>query len=157
MKNKQLNRIVILLILAIATLQVNSQTGRGRFHDPEYNEKIHSMKIAFITEKLSLSPAEAEKFWPVYNQFQKEVNKLKAKHREGMMRTKEIDELTDEEAARCAENEIIRIEEMASLKRKYHDKFLNILPVKKVALLYKAEREFNHKLFRKMRNRRQRN
>lgn len=39
-------------------------------------EKIQAMKIAFMTEKLSLTPGESEKFWPLYNQYWSERRKL---------------------------------------------------------------------------------
>jgi hypothetical protein len=42
----------------------NAQNGNG-----QRQEKIQALKIAFITQKLKLTPAEAEKFWPVYNQY----------------------------------------------------------------------------------------
>ena len=39
-------------------------------------EKIQSLKIAFITQKLQLTPDEAQKFWPVYNQYDNEIHSL---------------------------------------------------------------------------------
>ena len=39
-------------------------------------EKIQSLKIAFITQKLQLTTDEAEKFWPVYNQYDNEIRSL---------------------------------------------------------------------------------
>ncbi len=41
-------------------------------------EKIQSLKIAFITQKLQLTPDEAQKFWPVYNQYDKEVHSIES-------------------------------------------------------------------------------
>ena len=34
-------------------------------------DKIKTLKIAFITEKLDLSEQEAQKFWPIYNKYDK--------------------------------------------------------------------------------------
>ena len=39
-------------------------------------EKLNSYKIGFFTKKLNLTSAEAEKFWPVYNEYQKQKNTL---------------------------------------------------------------------------------
>ena len=36
-------------------------------------KKLQALKIAFITQKLQLTSAEAEKFWPVYNQYDNEI------------------------------------------------------------------------------------
>ena len=43
----------------------------------ERREKLKAYKTAFITEKLELTPAEAEKFWPVYNNYENKVHQLK--------------------------------------------------------------------------------
>ena len=40
-------------------------------------DKIKTLKIAFITEKLDLSEQEAQKFWPVYNAFEEENFKFR--------------------------------------------------------------------------------
>ena len=40
-------------------------------------DKIKTLKIAFITEKLDLSEKEAQQFWPVYNAFEEEHFKLR--------------------------------------------------------------------------------
>ncbi|MEP2238753.1 MAG: hypothetical protein ABJI22_10375, partial [Maribacter sp.] len=37
-------------------------------------EKINTLKVAFITEKLSLNTKEAQDFWPVYNEYQEKRN-----------------------------------------------------------------------------------
>ena len=44
---------------------------------PRYNQqKLESAKVAFITKRLNLSPQQAEKFWPLYNQHNEEKGKL---------------------------------------------------------------------------------
>ncbi|MBP7939889.1 MAG: hypothetical protein KAZ20_02005 [Sediminibacterium sp.] len=56
----------------------------------EHRAQLESFKIQFITKKLDLTPAEAEKFWPVYNE-QKE-----ASHK--VMQEKKEDEIEFQEA-----------------------------------------------------------
>ncbi len=153
MKNKVLVRLIISSILFVTIIPCMSQPVGARHHDDAQRERIKSMKIAFITERLSLTPGEAEKFWPVYNQYQEDLKELRAKHKSEMLHGKRVSELTEEEAEQYAECNIRRIEETAELKRNYHEKFLEILPVKKVALLYEAEKDFNRGLFREMRRR----
>lgn len=43
------------------------------------HQEIHAAKVSFITNKLSLTTKQAEKFWPIYNTSRKEIFKL---HRE---------------------------------------------------------------------------
>src|SRR5258708_8422788 len=40
-------------------------------------ERIKNLRIAFISDKLGLTPEQAEKFWPVYRQFVEERNGLR--------------------------------------------------------------------------------
>lgn len=40
-------------------------------------EQIQAIKIGFITKKLGLTPDEAQKFWPIYNQYSDEVKKAR--------------------------------------------------------------------------------
>ena len=46
-------------------------------------EKIEALKIAFITQKLQLTTDEAQKFWPVYNQYENEIRSLQLGNRNG--------------------------------------------------------------------------
>ncbi len=142
------------IILTLSSFSLIAQPPQaGRHHSEEYKEKIRSMRIAYLTERLSLSTEEAQKFWPVYNEYHDELNELRKEKWRYKMQDIDIAELSEKEAAEFAENEIRKIEKTAELKRKYHEKYLEILPVKKVAILYEAEKEFNRKLFREMRRR----
>ncbi|MCK7539265.1 MAG: hypothetical protein MZV63_54335 [Marinilabiliales bacterium] len=49
--------------------------GQGRCRA---DEKLTAYKIAFFTQRLDLTPAEAEKFWPLYNDYSARKNKLQA-------------------------------------------------------------------------------
>ena len=37
-------------------------------------EKFSTYKIGFFTKKMNLTSQEAEKFWPIYNEYQKQKN-----------------------------------------------------------------------------------
>ena len=60
------------------------------------NERIKAQKTAFITERLSLTADEAEKFWPIYNEIE---TKKKALRKKSTLKRKEKhpDELTEKE------------------------------------------------------------
>lgn len=60
---------VVYALIFLFSLPVMAQKGEK----PEYDkEKLESAKVAFITQRLDLSPEQAEKFWPAYNQHSKE-------------------------------------------------------------------------------------
>ncbi len=125
--------------------------------NPEIDfEKFKSQKIAFITEKLNLTPKEAQEFWPVYNQFEKERMELQ-------MTRRELEEKTRNENVRMSDQEIIKttrsiaetFRKEADLTGNYNERFLKILPPQKVLLLYRAENQFRAHMFEQYRKRRQ--
>lgn len=138
-----------IIIFIIGTLQMNlvAQPGQGR-RMGERMGAIDSRRVAHITKSLSLTPDEAKLFWPVYNEYLEKLEELSRKHRNWNEQVYAIDNLSDKEAALIAEREISRLEESAVLRRTYHEKLKKVLPIKKIAMLYEAEREFNRALFR---------
>lgn len=66
--------IVALMIGITPLLSLNAQQEGGN------EDAIESLKIAFLTKQLSLTPEEAQKFWPVYNQYTMELKKMRKEH-----------------------------------------------------------------------------
>ena len=120
----------------------------------EKEERIKALKIAFITERLEFTEAEAQKFWPLYNAFEDENRKLR--HQAYDKRKKEnIDDLTEAQAKDLV-NEIITIENQKSkLREKFMRDLLTAIPAKKVILLKSTEDAFNRRMFEEFKKRRQ--
>ena len=110
-------------------------------------EKFEVQKIAFITKQLDLTPEEAQKFWPVYNQFSDARKQLHEQHKENR---KDIDNLSDSEIEKLIDNHIILDQKELDLKKKYHTEFKKVLSNKKVAKLYHAEHMFNKDLLKRL-------
>ncbi|MDD3878213.1 MAG: hypothetical protein PHT69_16460 [Bacteroidales bacterium] len=121
----------------------------------EKKREIETKKVAFISEKLALTVAEAQAFWPVYNEFNDKKEELMKENR-GQRRqgTVNYDELSDEEVERIVDEEISRSESFVVLRKEFHLKIKEILPIRKVALFYDAEREFKKLLLKEARDER---
>jgi hypothetical protein len=116
-------------------------------------DKFKAKKIAYITDAINLTPAEAEKFWPVYNEFEKKKFTIMQEQRdlEGSLKEK-IEDLPDEKYIELSKK-IASFEKIeGDLFIEYNDKFLKILPPKKVIQLYVAEKEFKGFLLREYKN-----
>jgi hypothetical protein len=50
--------------------------GQGKFGKGAVKEKIDMFKVQFFTEKLALTTAEAELFWPVYEAQKKAIKEI---------------------------------------------------------------------------------
>jgi hypothetical protein len=113
----------------------------------ERYEQIEAIKVAFITKKLDLTTEEAQKFWPVYNNYQKELMVLMKKRREDRQKTD------------IAPNDKINADlayesKMLDLKKRYKKLYSRTIPSEKILLLYQAEREFREHLIKQLNHRR---
>lgn len=114
------------------------------------------MKIGFLTDRLELTPEEAKTFWPVYNKYSDELEQLRKGRRENIINAREnFDDMSDAELEKTVDNEILFRQNEIDLLKKYHPQFKKILPIRKVAKLYKAEEEFKRKLLEMLKERRE--
>jgi hypothetical protein len=121
----------------------------------EKREQIKAMKIAFITTELNLTPAEAEKFWPIFNAFdnkQFELRRQKMKASLKKIDDDTVDEISEKEAsimlAQMEETE----EQLFQLRKKFIASLKGVLPSIKILKLKKSEENFNKKLLQQYRN-----
>ena len=89
----------------------------------EMHKRIESARIAHITQRLDLSPDEAQKFWPVYNQFSKERRELHKNLRETH---KKIDPTTasEKELRNLLDLQLTTKQKELDLEKKYTSKLL---------------------------------
>ena len=138
---------IFTLMIFFCALQLSAQ----RQMDPKMIEMIKSKKVAFITEQIGLTSQEGEKFWPVYNQLEKERMVLNDKKRD-LEESAEDKATKTEEAYRKLTIEIVATHmKEAKLIEEYNVKFLSVLPAEKVLKLYRSERKFRSYLMQEMR------
>ena len=118
--------LIILAILGSYSFTM-AQNGNGR-------ERIQALKVAFITQKLHLTSSEAEKFWPVYNQYDNEIMQLRANNKNG--------DILDNE------------QKLLDTRKKYKASFEKILGPERLNDLYKAERDYRNVLIQRLKERR---
>jgi len=117
-------------------------------------EKMESMRVAFLTNKLDLTTDESTRFWPVYNEYARKRMELR---KEQIMQKRDArnKEMSDEESNKALEEQFSIQEKELTLKKNYYEKFKAILPPQKLAQLEPAEMEFNHEVIRKLKERRE--
>lgn len=114
------------------------------------NDRIESYKIAFITEKLDLSSKEAQSFWPVYNEYNDQLQALRSKEREKGNAFRKLDNPTEAESEKFIQEHLtFRQQELDHIK-KYVAEFKKVLPEAKVARLITLEHEFKLQLLHKI-------
>ncbi|MFA9389044.1 MAG: hypothetical protein ACERKD_04525 [Prolixibacteraceae bacterium] len=116
-------------------------------------DKFKADKIAFITEAINLTPAEAEKFWPVYNEYEKKKwDIMRERHEMERNLQDNLQEMSDKEYTDLSVKIASFPKLDGELNLKYNEKFLKILSPQKVVKLYIAETKFRGTLLRKYRN-----
>ena len=140
-----MKKVIALIILGFSLKSFSQPPGPPP--DGPKKEKMEAMHIAFITKKLDLTPDEAQKFWPVYNEFQKKREEMHKKHREELKSAKQnIDSLSDKQVEKIVDDEMLFRQKNLDLEKEYHAKFKSVLPIKKVGKLYRAEEMFRRDL-----------
>ena len=119
-------------------------------------EKVEAMKIGFITQQMNLTPEEAQKFWPVYNQMNNEIETLRKDRHLARENVKDnFETLTDSEYEKLINDEIASRQKEFDIQKKYVAQFKAVVPIKKVAQFYRAEEQFKRKLLEKIQEKKQ--
>ena len=120
----------------------------------EKKEQIYALKVAFITNELSLTSTEAEKFWPIYNSF--EDRQFDLKRQKFISYIKKMDDetlnkMSDKEALTVLTQMEASEDEVFQLRKKLIASLKSFLSPVKIIKLKKAEDEFNKKLLQQYR------
>jgi len=128
-------------ICLVLTLPLSAQEKGQR------SEQIESVKIAFITQKLELNTTEAEKFWPVYNEYQQELKKVFRERREARKKN-------EANPNNKLNNELDFETRLLDIRKKYKEEFSKVIPSEKVLQFFQAEREFREQMIKELKDRR---
>jgi len=107
-------------------------------------EKIQTDKKLFIAQNMNLMESEAKVFWPVYEDYQKELGKLVDKTVKLIDNYAANFQTMTEEAAKGLIDGYLAIEtERVTLMKSFLPKFRKVLPEKKVARYYQLENKID--------------
>ncbi|MBL0329071.1 MAG: hypothetical protein IPP64_06570 [Bacteroidetes bacterium] len=159
MKTNALKTILVLAFISLAGIIYSQPMGpppKGKVdRQKEKKDNIEAMKIAYLTSKLELTPEEAQKFWPVYNQYNDKLAELRKKRKMDVREAKKNqEEMTDKEMEQAMDNDFAFRQKELDLQTEYNSKFKAVLPIKKVAKLYQAEEQFKRVLIDKLKEER---
>ena len=122
-------------------------------------EQIRSLKIAYITTELNLTPEESTKFWPLFNAFEDKQRELRKQKISNYLdkANNTSDKISEKEATTLLNQMESTEEELFQLRKKFIASLKNILPATKILKLKKAEEEFSRKLLQQYRDKRDKN
>lgn len=119
----------ILLILGFTFAFIFSAYSQ---QNPDREDKIQALYIAYISQQLNLTQDEAKQFWPVHTQYDAELKSISR-----------------------TQNELDIQQASLNIKKKYQDKFVKILGAERTNNFYKTDAEFRKRMVERLRKLRQ--
>jgi Spy/CpxP family protein refolding chaperone len=149
------NILKITLLMFFISLSTSAQNGAIREKLQQKKDQVKSMKIAFITNELKLTPDEAAKFWPLFNEFedkQKVIRQNKIKNY--IDRSQNAEKMSEKDAQNLLNQMEAAEEELHQLRKNFVANLKGVLPATKILQLKGAEEEFSKKLLQQYRDKR---
>lgn len=134
----------LMLVCSITFTQAYAQKDRP------LEERIEAQRIAFITQRVNLSPEEAQSFWPVYNEYREKEKVL----RSSKQSPGDIMDMDEADASKYINQVLMQEQQELDLKKAYTDKLRAVISAKKIIRFYAAERMFKERLVQIMSQRR---
>ena len=149
-KFKTMKKVVCILLMILAMPCIKSEAQNTNL------EKLNNYKIGFFTKRLNLTSQEAEKFWPVYNEYQVQRNQIQLEKMK-INRTFNQNEstLNDKQLEEMGDRYVDLLVQESGLAVTFHKKLKTVLSPAKVIMYYQAENQYKVQLLNELQNQRQ--
>lgn len=143
---KSLTRSLIVAAITLLTVpalyaQGGTNQGVGDKDLELLRKDLRSMKKQLVAANIQLTDAEAQKFWPIYDQFAAEASKIyDARYAVIKEYAENIQNLSDTQAASLAKRSTDLDGQMVQLRLKYLPSFEKVIAGKKTALFLQLDR-----------------
>lgn len=143
------------IFLTLSILSTTFIFGQGPDRGALQEEQLMALKTGIITQALSLSPEQAQSFWPIYNQFYDQITESRRELGEILKeaKPKDIDEWNDEKVeatlkllAKHKQNEQRLINQM-------RDALREVISPKQLLKLHMSEERFKRRMIQRLKKR----
>lgn len=121
---------------------------------PQQNaeSKLQAARIALITERLGLTPEQAQKFWPLYNQYAQDRRQLQQEVRKARLGL-DMQHLTEEQSKRLMKLRLDIKQKEVNLEKRYSNRLMDVISSRQLLALRKAEDDFRAMIIRRLEQR----
>ena len=143
-------RLLSLAVLLTAAPAAHAQGGLGGSgaRKGQHLAQLENAKIAFITNRVTLTQDQAQKFWPLYNEFSDRRREL---NRNGRLLRRDLSEgMTDQQIRENFAQSFAMRQQELNLEKEYFDKFQKAISLRQVAQLFQAERDFTKEVIKRV-------
>ena len=138
--------------MGAAVTQVGDPQDKSQPQRPNQDD-IESRKIAYLSSAVSLTPAEAARFWPVYNEWTQKREDNMNKRRDALKEIRQLGKNKNVDEKAYMQQSTILISsasEAACIISEAHKAYVSILGEIRTAKLYLAEEQFHGILIREL-------
>jgi hypothetical protein len=144
-----MRKLIIFVLMIVSSLQGIAQDAEMEsIRDARGRERIRAAHAAYVTQRLELTPEQAEKFWPVYHEYYKKRREIRQQLRDARRSG------TDE--TKLLELDLKIKQQELDLEKEYTDRLQTIIPPEKVLELRNVEFDFRKLILRQIQQRRRR-
>jgi 3-hydroxyacyl-CoA dehydrogenase len=143
-----MKKIIAIFIVLISAFQVNAQ---DEDKDAQ-KERIKALKVAYLTQEMNFNDKIAEKFWPIYNQYERDRRNL---HEREHVELNNLECITEDDANDLLDEFLAVENEEYKIKKQLFKDLKQIISAKEIIKLYKLEDEFHRKLIKEYRSKKE--
>lgn len=140
---KRVSIIIILFFIAFGSFAQNRDAMK----------KIESARIALITDRLGLSPDQAEKFWPVYREYNLERREIRQQFRNARLEL-DMKNLTEEQSQDLVQKGMEMKQKELNLEKEYSSRLTKVISTQQLFKLKNAEKDFQQMLLKRIQDQR---
>ena len=142
---KKLLIIVFVSAAIVAQAQNNNRSAQ---------EKLEAARIALITERLSLTPEQAQAFWPLYNEYAEQRREIQMEYRQSRQGL-DINNLSEDQQRAVLKGRMEEKQRQLNLENQYAERMLGVINARQMMALKKAEDDFRGMILRRLEQRQQ--
>ena len=139
---------LVLLLAAAPAAHAQGGLGGGGVRKGQRLAQLENAKIAFITNRVTLTQDQAQRFWPLYNEFSDRRRDLNRSGR--LLRRDATDGLTDQQIRETFTQSFALRQQELNLEKEYFEKFQKVISLRQVAQLFQAERDFTKEVIKRV-------
>ena len=139
--------IIALFLTGFTAMAQNTSQQNAR-------SKLEAARIALITERLGLTPEEAQQFWPIYNEYAEQRRMIQQEFRDAR-KGLDMSKLTEEQSRALMKVRMDGKQRQLNLETKYGDRLMDVINTRQLMALKKAEDDFRAMIIRRIEQRKQ--
>jgi hypothetical protein len=144
--------VTLIIFLTAIPLLAQQQDAEPVIRNKEAMEKIQSARIALITSRLGLTPEQAQKFWPIYNEYLEKRRGL-ARELNQDRQTADPNKMTDRQSQQLMEQSMKIKQQMLDLEKDYSQRLQKVITNQQLLELRKAEQDFRRMIIERLQQR----